>query len=227
MQRYLDPLADHPQIAPHLRLGTRVVAVSRRGLDVMKSDGRAESSFIALLRSSEGAEEMLEAKAVIDASGTWATPNPLGASGLPALGETRLRERVRYGIPDVLGADRDRYAGRRTLVVGSGDSAFNIILELAELARSEPQTTVLWAIRRLSTGLLFGGGENDALVERGRLGARVRSLVDEGLLQLVTGFQIEELEDTSGACEFGAAGVSSARSTRSLPPPARAPTYRC
>ena len=83
-RRYLDPLADHPQIAPHLRLGTRVVTVSRRGLDVMKSDGRAESSFVALLRSSDGSEELVEARAVIDASGTWATPNPLGASGLPA-----------------------------------------------------------------------------------------------------------------------------------------------
>jgi thioredoxin reductase len=195
VERYLEPLAVHPRIAPHLRLATRVVAVSRRGFDVMKSDGREESSFVALLRDADGGEEMVEAKAVIDASGTWTTPNPLGASGLPAPGEARLRDRIRYGIPDVLGAEQQRYASRRTLVVGSGDSAFNVILELTELARSAPQTRVVWAIRRASIGLLFGGGDDDALVERGRLGKRVRSLVDEELLELVTGFQIEELGD--------------------------------
>jgi thioredoxin reductase len=196
VEDFLEPLAAHPRIAPHLRLATRVVAVSRRGFDVMKSDDRAESSFVALLRRADGVEGMVEAKAVIDASGTWATPNPLGASGLPAVGETALRDRIRYGIPDVLGAERDRYADQRTLVVGSGDSAFNAILALTELARAAPRTRAVWAIRRASVGLLFGGGENDGLVERGRLGGRVRSLVEEGLLELVLGFQVEELDAT-------------------------------
>ena len=198
VERYLEPLAAHPKIAEHLRLGTRVTAVSRRGFDVMKSDGREASTFVALLRDAAGREDMVEAKAVIDASGTWATPNPLGASGLPALGEAGVRDRIHYGIPDVLGGDRDRYAGRRTLVVGSGDSAFNTILDLTDLARAVPQTRVVWAVRRPTIGLLFGGGEDDALVERGRLGARVRSLVDEGLLELVLGFQIDELADAAG-----------------------------
>ena len=195
VERYLEPLAAHELIAPHLHLSTRVVGVSRLGFDGMKSDGRAEANFVALLRDTDGGERLIEAKAVIDASGTWKTPNPLGASGLPALGEMRLRDRIRYGIPDVLGSDRDRYADRRTLVVGSGDSAFNVILELAELASSARGTRIVWAIRRRSIGLLFGGGENDALVERGRLGARVQALVDEGLLELVMGFQISELVD--------------------------------
>lgn len=43
-----------------------------------------------------------------------------------------------YGIPDVLGARRSRYAGRRVLVVGSGHSALNALLDLAHLAESEP-----------------------------------------------------------------------------------------
>jgi hypothetical protein len=117
-----------------------------------------------------------------------------------------LRDRIRYGIPDVLGEERDRYADRRTLVVGSGDSAFNAILELTELARAAPRTRVVWAIRRANVGLLFGGGENDALVERGRLGARVRSLVDEGLLELVMGFQVEELDAGSGGVRVRGGG---------------------
>lgn len=195
VEQYLEPLAACPEIAPHVRVATRAVAVSRTGFDVMKSAGREASRFVALVRSADGNEEFVEAKAVIDASGTWATPNPLGASGLPALGEARARDRIHYGMPDVLGGARDRYAGKRTLVVGSGDSAFNVILDLTQLARTSPGTVVTWAIRRASVGLLFGGGENDALVERGRLGARVRALVDEGLLELVTGFQVDAVRD--------------------------------
>jgi hypothetical protein len=77
---------------------------------------------------------------VIDASGTYATPNPLGASGLPAEGERALAERIHYGIPDVLGPRPGALRGRRTLVVGSGHSAFNAVLDLAALARGSPGT---------------------------------------------------------------------------------------
>ncbi len=57
---------------------------------------------------------------------------------MPAIGERALAERIFYGIPDVLGADRGRYAGKRVLVVGSGHSAFNALLDLAELAQEAP-----------------------------------------------------------------------------------------
>ena len=43
---------------------------------------------------------------LIDASGTWQTPNPLGASGVPAIGEAALPHLIAYGIPDVLGRGR-------------------------------------------------------------------------------------------------------------------------
>ena len=66
------------------------------------------------------------------------TPNPLGASGLPALGEDEFADRIAYGIPDILGRDRPLYAGRKTLVVGSGHSAANALLELVQLAETEP-----------------------------------------------------------------------------------------
>jgi thioredoxin reductase len=207
---YLEPLAAHPAIAPHLRLSTRVIAVSRSGFDVMKSIDRELAPFVALLDGPSG-EQVVTAKAVIDASGTWATPNPLGAAGLPALGERRLAARIRYGVPDVLGVERDRYAGRSTLVVGSGHSAFNAVLDLATLAREAPGTRVVWAVRRRTLGQVFGGGENDALVERGRLGQRVRALVDEGLLEIVTAFQTERLTETSD-------GIVAASAERVLAP---------
>ncbi len=196
VEDYLVPLAHTVQIKPHLRLGTRVVAVSRQGIDKMKTPGREEAPFVLRLRVASGQEQDVLARAVIDASGTYETPNPLGASGIPALGEQALRQRIFYGIPDILGAQRERYADRRVLVVGSGHSAFNALLELAELAREHPATRPLWAIRRSDLGQLFGGGENDALPARGALGLRMQDLVESGQVRLVTSVRISALYET-------------------------------
>ncbi len=118
VEQYLAPLAALPQIRPHLRLQTLVVSVSRKGFDKMKTIGREAAPFLVTVRGADGREEQVLVKAVIDASGTYRSPNPLGASGVPAVGETALAEQIYYGIPDVLGAHRARYAGRRVLVVG-------------------------------------------------------------------------------------------------------------
>jgi hypothetical protein len=198
VERFIEPLAALPRIAPHLRLGRRVVAVSRRGFDKVKSAGRDQAPYEIVARTAGGRTERYLARAVIDASGTYTTPNPLGASGLPVEGEAELAHRIRYGIPDVLGVERGRYAGRRTLVVGSGHSAFNAVLDLAGLARQEPGTEVVWAVRRKDVGLMFGGGDRDALPARGSLGARLRRLVETGEIRLVTGFRTERLVERQG-----------------------------
>jgi hypothetical protein len=104
--------------------------------------------------------------------------------------------RIFYGIPDILGGLRERYAGRRVLVVGSGHSAFNALLELAKLAREHPATRPLWAIRRTDLGRLFGGGEKDALPARGALGQRIHERVEGGQVRLVTGVRISVLSQT-------------------------------
>src|SRR3546814_2948819 len=78
-------------------------------------------------------EQRLLARAVIDASGTWQRPNPIGIDGLPVPGEAEAAERIAYGIPDVAGRERARYAGRRVLVIGGGHSAINAALALMEL----------------------------------------------------------------------------------------------
>ncbi len=114
VDRYLVPLADLPVLAGHIHLATRVVSVTRGGLDKLKSTGRREAPFVLRVVDA-GGERDVTAKAVIDASGTWYTPNPLGAGGVRAIGESGASARIRYGLPDVLGADRDRYAGGRVL----------------------------------------------------------------------------------------------------------------
>ena len=70
----------------------------------------ARLPFELTVDTSAGQERLL-AQAVIDASGTWGQPNPLGAGGVLAVGEQQAQDRIWYGIPDVLGKDRDRYAG--------------------------------------------------------------------------------------------------------------------
>ncbi|MFN8723883.1 MAG: FAD-dependent oxidoreductase, partial [Rhodospirillales bacterium] len=78
VRRYLEPLAALPAIAPHLVFGARVRAVTRRGLDKMSSAGREDRPFVVAGTDREGAERRPEARAVIDASGTWFSPNPMG-----------------------------------------------------------------------------------------------------------------------------------------------------
>jgi thioredoxin reductase len=175
-----------------------VEAVSRRGYDKVKTAGREQAPFELVVRAADGRSERLLASAVIDASGTYESPNPMGASGLPVEGEAELAHRIHYGIPDVLGRDRDRdrYAGRRTLVVGSGHSAFNALLDLASLAREAPGTEVVWAIRRTEPGQLFGGEAKDKLPARGSLGTRIRRVLDTGEVKLVSGFRTLRLVET-------------------------------
>jgi thioredoxin reductase len=196
VERYLAPLAALPAIRPHLRLRTRVLAVSRMGMDRTRTASRGDAPFV-LRVASDGVESDIPARAVIDASGTYESPNPLGGSGLPAIGEAPLSDRIFYGIPDVLARDRCRYVGRKVLVVGSGHSAFNVLLDLAALAADEPQTRIVWAVRRTAIDGLFGGGDKDQLEERGRLGRRMRDLAQRGVLEMVRGFSIARLEATS------------------------------
>jgi hypothetical protein len=193
VEHYLVPLADALRAAlggEVIRTGARVTAVTRLGLDKARSLGREERPFLVRVRLGDGTEEELPARAVIDASGTWGRPNPLGGSGLDARGEGAATAAgfLVGPLPDVLGRDRTRYAGRTTLVVGMGHSAANTLLNLARLAREEPGTRILWAIRAADPSRLYGGGEADQLPDRGRLGTDLRSLVASGAIELVPSF---------------------------------------
>lgn len=195
---YLEPFANLPEVAPKLRLGSKVIAISRDGFDKVKTEGREHSPFVLRYEDASGRIHELKAKAIIDASGTWSQPNPLGANGLPALGEQEARDRIFYGIPDVLGRLRHRYAGKRVLVVGAGHSAANSLLALAELALSEPGTQVVWAIRGRSLARIFGGGSADALPARGELGSALQRLHETGSMRLVTSFRLSHIERAAG-----------------------------
>lgn len=196
VEQYLVPLSEHPDLASMIRYDSRVIAVSRMNRDKMKDAGREQSPFLLRVRASDGAESTVTASAVIDTSGTVDTPNPLGTGGIPAVGESQAADRIVYGVPDLLNQERRRYAGKRVLVVGSGDSAFNALLDLIKLKEEDPSTQILWAVRKSAGNISFGGGENDALPERGALGQKVQRIVATGQVTLYSGFLLTELERT-------------------------------
>lgn len=196
VERYLEPLAALPELKHNIRFNSRVIAVGRRDFDKVKTRGRNETPFELTIVDANGATELVEAAAVIDASGTWFRPNPMASGGIPAQGEQAHAQRVHYGIPDVLGSARQRYAGKRVLVIGSGHSALNALLDLDELRQDVPGTQVVWALRRENLASAFGGGSNDALPERGELGSRAQEAVNDGRIEVITPFRTRRLESS-------------------------------
>ncbi|MFG3494751.1 NAD(P)-binding domain-containing protein [Streptomyces sp. NPDC047928] len=192
---YLQPLAD--ALGERIRTGARVTGVSRSGRDRIVDADREAQPFVVHVQYADGSEERLFARAVIDASGTWAVPSPAGGSGLPALGEKAAADRITYRVPNLKDpAVRARYAGRRTAVIGSGASAFTALASLADLAKADDGggTRAVWILRRGISGSTFGGGAADQLPARGALGLAAKAAVDEGHADAVTGFRTDAIE---------------------------------
>jgi thioredoxin reductase len=192
---YLAPLAETPELAAVLETRVRVRSVSRLGVDKVVTQGRENRPFVLAVEQTDGPVRLDLARAVIDASGTWQTQNPLGAAGLPAIGEERFSDRIAYGIPDVQGADRPTYAGQRVLVVGGGHSAANILLDLARLAAQDNEISIIWAVRSTSLARVVGGAAADKLPARGKLGSDLKHLVDSSRVELVLGFSTERIDE--------------------------------
>lgn len=192
-EQYLQPLGDI--LGDKIRYGTRVTGVARAGRDRIVDAGRDEQPFTIHITTAEGREERITARAVIDASGTWSTPSPLGGNGLLALGEKAAADRISYRVPDLKDpAVRTRYTGKRTAVVGSGASAFTALAYLADLAKENNGTHAVWILRRGITVSTYGGGEADQLPARGALGLRAKDAVEHGYASAVTGFRAQAVE---------------------------------
>ncbi|GAA3853554.1 NAD(P)-binding domain-containing protein [Amycolatopsis tucumanensis] len=190
---YLAPLA--AVLGTRVRFGTEVTGVARRGRDRVVDHGRDTEPLTVHVRHRDGREELVTAAALIDASGTWPTPNPLGGDGLPAPGERAAADRIAYRVPDLDDPRvRARYAGRHVAIAGSGHSALTALVAFAALAQEEPETRISWLLRRGAVGDTFGGGEADQLPARGALGLRAKAAVEAGLVTVLTGFRTESVD---------------------------------
>lgn len=146
LEGYLEPLATRTVLKDHIRTSSRVTGISRVGFDKLKTGGREAAPFELRYQNGQGPTSVL-ADAVIDASGTWQSPNPAGANGLTAIGESEAADRIAYGMPDVLGQDRARYARKTVAVLGAGHSAVGTLTDLARLRQDAPGTEPVWLLR--------------------------------------------------------------------------------
>ncbi|MBV9833594.1 MAG: NAD(P)-binding domain-containing protein [Alphaproteobacteria bacterium] len=208
--QYLEPLATRTALKDYIRTNSTVTSVGRAGFDKVKSAGRDKASFEIRYQNGKGPES-LKADAVIDASGTWFAPNPAGADGRAAIGEEQVRSRLAYGMPDVLGTDRARYAGKTVAVAGAGHSAIGTLIDLARLAEQAPGTKAIWLLRGNDPSKAFGGGANDQLAARGALGTAFAALIDSGRIALERGFRIAELSEIDSRLRIGTGASCCAR----------------
>lgn len=197
LERYIEPLATKTPLREVILTNSRVVAIGRVGFDKAKTRGREAAPFEIRYQNGKGPETLC-ADAVIDASGTWASPNPAGAGGLLAIGENAAQSNIAYGMPDVLIRERSRYAGKTVAVLGAGHSAIGTLTDLATLARQAPETRAIWLLRSGSPEKSFGGGANDKLAARGELGAHFASLVASGQVQVEAGFPVSAISQVNG-----------------------------
>lgn len=193
VNEYLKPLSNLPEIQPFLSLNTSVVSISKKGLDKMKTANRENSSFVIYIEQN-GMSKRIEARAVIDATGTWSQPNPINADSIWTKEERELKQHIYYGIPDIQGEHKERYKNKRVAVVGGGHSAINTILELSQL---NDEVEITWIMRKKNVEDAYGGEDKDALEARGELGSRIHQLVDAGQVKVYTPFLIHHLLKTN------------------------------
>nr|WP_245772939.1 hypothetical protein [Paenibacillus catalpae] len=76
VNEYLLPLSQLKQLQSFIHLQSSVKAIYRKGFDKMKTAGRDLAVFI-IEYEQHGNLLRIEASSVIDATGTWLTPNPM------------------------------------------------------------------------------------------------------------------------------------------------------
>ncbi|OHR73753.1 glutamate synthase [Bacillus sp. HMSC76G11] len=193
VEEYLHPLSNLPEIKPFLHLNTKVLSIGKKDTDKMKTANRDHVPFI-IYAEIDGEFKTFEARAVLDATDTWGNPNPSNSNGIWLKEEKSLQNQIFYGIPDILGMEKNRYANKRVSVVGGGHSAINALLELAKLKETYPETEIIWIMRRQNVQDAYGGEEKDALAARGALGSRIHQLVDANMITVETPFLIQYLK---------------------------------
>jgi len=176
---YLEPLAALPELKDRVHPYAQVVQVSRHALlkgDEIGTGRRGAQPFRLLVRDHGGRENFIQAFHLIDASGVYGSPNWAGDGGIPARQELYLAPQMSYHVDDVRDLRRERYAGKRTLVIGSGASAATTVSELAALADEAPDTAVTW-VTRGAAETLYPLQPGDPLPARHALIERARALL--------------------------------------------------
>lgn len=197
---YLDPLA--ALLNGRVHFNSEVIAIGRSRTakgEKIGDPARAAEPF-RLLVGSDGKESVHQADYVFDCSGTFLQPNPLGAGGVPAAGESACGRAISTGVPDVSGAERARFQGRRVLVVGGGHSAATVVRDLATLPERGRRGSIVWCVRR-EVVLPCSRIADDPLPERDSLMNLANALVSGGRVDFRAGSAVDSLRGSSRGIE--------------------------
>ncbi|MGG0844806.1 FAD-dependent oxidoreductase [Peribacillus simplex] len=195
VEEYLLPLSNLPEIKEQIILQAKVVGVAKKAHDKLKT-GKRDTVPFQLYVEVNGDTKVIEAKAVIDSSGTWTNPNPILSNGIWTNAERQLHNQIHYGIPNVEQLE-NRYQNKTTVVIGSGHSAINALLDLATLQQKFTDTEIYWVLRKKQINEVYGGQENDSLAARGELGIRIQQIVESGRINILTPFHINGVYPTN------------------------------
>jgi thioredoxin reductase len=188
VEEYLLPLSNLPEIKEQIMFRAKVVGIAKKAYDKLKT-GKRDTVPFQLYVEVDGDTKVVEAKAVIDSSGNWSNPNPILSNGIWTNAERKLHNQIHYGIPNVVQLE-NRYQNKSIMVIGSGHSAINALLELATLQQKFTDTKIYWVLRKKQIHEVYGGQESDALAARGELGTRIQQLVESGRINILTPFHI-------------------------------------
>ena len=203
VERYIEPLGAKTVLKDYIKLLAKVTAISKVGYDKLKTEGRDEALFE--IRYTQDNNQMVAyVDSVVDISGTWATPNPAGANGLPAFGELEAVAHISYVMPDVLNLKREQFENKRVAVLGGGHSAIGVILDLITLKEDAPDTDIVWLVRGEDTQRSFGGGDNDQIAARGALGSKFKHLVESGKIRIESGFHLTDIAQSASGLKISA-----------------------
>lgn len=197
VEHYLRPLSETGELKDRVFTGLSVLQVGRQRQlkhDLIGDPKRAEFPFRVLVRHASGKEVAVEADVVIDASGVYSNPGHIGDGGIPAIGELANRHRISYRLEDVLGADRHKYEGKTTLVVGAGHSAATTVVAFKALCEAEPKTRVVWAVRA-DKKRPFEVNGSDPLTERAWLLKKANEIAEGSCpnIQYLTGHTVQTI----------------------------------
>jgi len=200
VDQYLVPLSTLPVLKEAIRYNSKVISISRKQNDKMKSLNREKQPFEIYVERNHDIE-IVEARSIIDATGTWGNPNPSTSNGVWLNSEKQCENHIEYGIPDITKSVK-RYANKTVAVIGGGHTAINTLLELADLQKEFPKTKLIWILRKQNVEDAYGGEEKDALEARGALGSKIHLLVDSDKVQVYTPFYTMQLKSMNGQMEL-------------------------
>jgi thioredoxin reductase len=203
LRSYLLPLSTSPLLRGRILEQHQVLAIGKDHLlkgERIADTSRLDSPFRILARSLSG-EKIFRADRILDTTGTYGCPNRLGSGGISATGETDAQDRISYDLDDPLGRDRERYAGKRTLLVGCGYSAATSLKAMRRLAAEAAGTSVLW-VTRSTEDRPYPILADDPLPGRAALVEEANRIASEGAgsIQRLPGREVESvrsLEDGS------------------------------